>query len=119
MKVAYKIVIRENKRFRTLYHGNQGKRYLTTYTWLEADKKMVRDGSGGKEYLSGFHCFKHRLHAAKYLKRFSAKIKGERVIITCRVQGVRQKPTNKQVYLADRIMLVSMSNYNWGKALEN
>jgi len=109
VNVVYKIVLRENGRYKTLFNGVNKSRYLTKHTWITAEKKMVKDGSKSKPYLSGFHCFKHRLHATKYLKKF--RTKKDRVIVRCLANNnLRQKPTNSNVYLADKIKLI------WGDA---
>jgi len=51
MKTYYKIVEKHQDGLRTLFHGNKGSRILKTNIWLEANIKMVIDGSDGKKYL--------------------------------------------------------------------
>ena len=70
---------------------------------------MVKDGAGGREYLSGIHCFKELEIAVKYLSRFRNPT-GLR-IIPCEAKGLRQKPTNPDVWLADKIFIDSDIGY--------
>lgn len=100
--VAYKIILAEGK---TLFKAINGSRKLTFRTWLIANKKMVRDKyPDGKEYLSGFHVFKNRPNAIKYLKRFTTE--QDRIIVKCLVKGLRKKPTNSPVWLADEMFIL-------------
>jgi len=102
--IAYKIVEKDGNGYKTLFHGVEKSRKLPTNVWIKAEQKMVKDGSGGKEYLSGFHVFKTKEDAIKYFSIFLLK---RRTIIECFAKNLRQKPTNKKVWLADEIYIPS------------
>lgn len=104
MTEVYKIVgMSEFGNYKTLFHGVHGSKLLGRNIWIKADKKYVVDGSGGKCYLSGIHCFKNKKVAEKYLTRFSNT--EDKLIIKCEARNLRQKPTNKHVWLADEIYI--------------
>lgn len=96
----FKIVLSENDEYKTLFHGT---RVLEKGKWLKANKRLVRDGTGGRLYLSGFHVFREEKIAKEYLKKF--RTDKTRVIIKVKARGLRQKPTNDSVFLADEIKL--------------
>ena len=99
----YKIVEREGGQIRTLFHGVNRSRTLPKGAWLTAEKKWVRDGSGQALYLSGFHVLKTRALCEEYLKSFTTRVHLLH-IVECEVRGeVRVKPTNANVYLADKV----------------
>jgi len=56
--LAYKVlrIGKDNRPF-FLFHGLNRSRKIKTNTWLEAEEKMVIDGSGQTPYLSGFSYF--------------------------------------------------------------
>lgn len=101
--IVYKILEPHRGEYRTLFHGVNSCRILPIGEWIKAEKRMVKDGSGGKLYLSGFHCFKDAVKGLKYLNKFTNALKYR--VIECYGIGLRQKPTNKDVYLADEIMI--------------
>ena len=101
---VYKIVeMSEFGNYRTLYHGIMGTKLLGRGIWIQAVEKLVVDGSGGKCYLSGIHCFKDKEVAEKYLTRFSNT--DEKLVIKCYARNIRVKPTNPNVFLADQIFI--------------
>lgn len=104
--IVYKIVRRNKNILKTLYHGFHRSRVLPKNVWIKAEKKIVRDGSrkNSREYLSGIHCFKDIDTAVMYLLRF--KNIDNLKIYKCYAKGLRQKPTNENVYLADELMIV-------------
>lgn len=104
MTTWYKIVEKHTEGLRTLFHGNNGSRFLKTNTWLEANVKMVIDGSDGKRYLSGWHILRTRQNAIDFLKKFR-KRKELLHIVPCEVKNVRVKPSNKIVFLAQYIKI--------------
>jgi len=64
----------------------------------------VRDGSNGKEYISGFHVFLDRNDAREYFtKRF--RIQENRIIIECECKEIRKKREKGEVYLAKMLMV--------------
>jgi len=104
MTKAYKIVLLKNGKYTTLYHGINRSKSLLVGKWIIAEKKMVTDCGKGEPYLSGIHIFLDKEIAEKYLKRFRSN--KPRVIIECLTKGLRKKPSNSKVYLADRIKLL-------------
>jgi hypothetical protein len=100
-QVVYKIILAEGK---TLFKGINGSRTIPFNQWLIADKKPVKDKyPDGKEYMSGFHVFLDRDTAEEYLRRFRKPV--ERVIVKCLARGLREKPTNSSVHLADELYI--------------
>jgi len=103
MKTVFKIVLLEDGEYKTLFHGIDGSRKLPIDTIIEAEKKMRVDGGGQEPYLTGIHCFKDRKTAEDYLTNFRKP--ANRQVIKCWASGLRQKKTNKDVYLADTIYI--------------
>jgi len=102
VKKAYKIVLLKNGGYTTLYHGINKSKSLPVGRWIIAEKKMVTDCGKGDPYLSGIHVFLDREIAEKYLKRFRSN--KPRIIIACDAKGLRKKPSNEKVYLADSVL---------------
>ena len=103
MLEVYKIVIKDNDGYKTLFNTINGSRKLQINSWIKANIKLSIDGSGGKPYLTGIHCFKDNKKAIKYLNKF--RTKKNRIIIKCKAKGLRKKPTNSDVFLADEILI--------------
>jgi len=107
----YKIVEKHPDKLKTLFHGTNGSRTLELGVWLEAKIKMVRDGSGGKKYKSGWHIFKNYGDAVGFLEKFK-KRRELLCIVPCLASGnVRVKPSNSIVYLAERIKIYDTFSY--------
>ena len=104
-EIVYKIVLEDEDGYKTLFHGIEGSRRLPCNKWLRASIKYGVDGSKQKPYVTGFHCFKSNGKATEYLKKF--RTDKNRVIIICFVRGLRRKPTNVDVFLADEIFIPS------------
>lgn len=105
---VYKIVLLDHLLLKTLFRAIDGSRYLIYNRWLNANKQMGKDGANQEPYLTGIHCFKNRDVAIAYLSRF--RTEKNRIVIECQAEGLRRKPTNKNVYLADRIRILSILN---------
>lgn len=110
---VYKIILLKGK---TLFRGINGSRNISFDTWLQATKVLVRDKyPDGKLYLSGFHVFRCLDTAKNYLNRF--RTNEDRIIVTCKAKGLRKKPTNSPVWLADELHIsyydysISAGNY--------
>ena len=101
--IAYKIVEEKDAGLFTLYHGVNGSRRLPIGEWLEADERLVVDGSGQTPYLSGFHVFTTQSAAERYLPRFTAERSLE--IVRVEVGETRPKPTNGDVLLAAKMRI--------------
>ena len=83
----------------TLFHGRRD-RFLHGATY-KANVRMVSDG--GREYLSGFHCFPTIDIALSYKERFTRP--RDLVVEPVWVRSTRPKPTNPDVLLAEELML--------------
>ena len=99
--IAYKIVEKKNTGLFTLFHGVDGSRRLPIGSWLDADQRLVVDGSGQTPYVSGFHVFVEESTAERYLSRFTAERDLE--IVKVEIGKSRTKPTNGDVLLAARM----------------
>ena len=98
--MAYYKIVEWDGGPKTLFHGVGGSRRIQP-GWMEADKKMVRDG-GHKWYMSGFHVFKSIEVCREYLKKF----RKERELRVVEVLAENTRPKHDGgVYLADRIKL--------------
>ena len=94
---------KEGDLIKTLFHGVNGSRILPFDMWIDADRKLVSDGSGGTKYESGFHIFLTHGKAEEYLKKF--RTPRNRIIIRCETKAFKGKITNKDVFLAPRIFI--------------
>lgn len=100
-----------NIQFKTLFHGNCGSRIIPTDTWLQADEKMVHDGTAGTEYLSGWHVIPTREEAQHYRDKFTAKRPGSLDIVRVWTHNVRPKKHSRApIYLAEWIYLGAWPN---------
>jgi len=111
MEEVYKIIENKKGNYYTLFHGVDGSRLLPINTWLNANKRLVKDGSDGLIYESGFHCFLDLNIAHNYIRHFRKN--KNRTIIKCIANNIRQKPTNPNVYLADAIFIPSGDEKKW------
>jgi hypothetical protein len=75
---------------------------------MEAEQKLVIDGGGQREYLSGFNVLLSREKAVEYLQRFTAP--RDLRIARCDVFGLRPKPTNPDVWLARWLKIVEVED---------
>ena len=101
---AYRIVEElPNGKFKTLFHGIGGSRLLEVGKWYEAERKWVRDGGGQELYQSGFNVLLELHRCMDYVSRFRAPRTLR--LARCTVSGLRQKPTNEHVMLADRLRI--------------
>lgn len=92
--------------FRTLFHGNNGSRKLETDKWLEAEQKVVHDGSNGTPYTSGWHVIPTREEAEQYKAQFKSDRKGTLSIVRVWTIDVQKKLHSRSpVYLARWIFL--------------
>ena len=103
----YKIVEKHpDGGIKTLFHGVNRSRTIPKGKWLEAEEKMVRDGSCQTYYLSGWHILKTEEDAVEYLKRFKKRLE-LLSIVPCEAEEVRPKAhSNAPVFLAKRIRLL-------------
>jgi hypothetical protein len=106
-KQMFKIMIQDDKgNLKTLFHGLNGSKTLPRDVWLEANEKMVRDGSSKTWYLSGFHVLETKEECEEYLKFFKKPL--NRIIVPCLVKGeLRPKSHSRHpVYLAKFMKLI-------------
>lgn len=104
----YKIMIKdeESGELKNLFHGVNNSRTMPKNEWIEAEKKIVVDGSGQEPYVSGFHIFKNKEEAKSYLDS-NFRTEKNRVIVTCKARNLRSKERSRHdVYLADEIKLL-------------
>lgn len=110
---AYRIVeVGADGQLRTLFHGlpcaSRGRRsrVLAPGVWYEAEPRLVVDGGGQTPYLSGFNVLLDRAAMLQYLSRFRAPRTLR--IARCEVRGLRQKPANPEVFLAEWLKVVEV-----------
>jgi hypothetical protein len=91
---AFKIVELENGEIKTLFHGINNSRTMPTGVWLEADEKIVRDGSGDRYYISGWHTLPTYEDCVKYMSRFKNRT-DILTIVPCEIKDIRLKDHSK------------------------
>ena len=102
---GYRMVEITDGVIKSLFHATNGSRKFCFDRWIKADKKIVHDGSHGKEYVSGFHFLKDRAIAEKFFDR-NFRVKKNRYIVPCRVRkNIRRKVTGT-CWLADEIKFI-------------
>jgi len=89
----YRVVEYKDGKIYSLFHGRKGNREIPMGFWNMAVQKMVRDGSGGKYYPSGWHCFENYSDAENFFK--SLKKKANRMIVPCEARYIRPKEGNR------------------------
>ena len=104
---GYKIVLKDGNDIKTLFHAVNGTKTLQFDKWIKSHKKIVSDGKGGRKYISGFHFFLTKEKAKEYLINF--RTEKNRIIVKCYVRGYKPKLSNKDVYLADQILIPKQS----------
>jgi hypothetical protein len=106
--IGYRIVEIKNGKVMSLFHGTNKSREIKLDQWNTANKKMVRDGSNGEYYLSGWHTLTSREECQKFFMD-TFRIKENRYIIKCEVRGdIRLKHKGgrfKPCMLADEILI--------------
>jgi len=106
-KIYYKIMEKDGGNFKTLFHGNFGSRKVLKERWTRAQIRLkVKDGAGKKTYKSGWHIFKNKTLAHKYMKRFKNTRNDKLCIVKCYAAITRQKPTNPEVLLAEKLYII-------------
>jgi hypothetical protein len=105
--VGYRIVELKNGKVYSLFHGTNGSRIIPYDVWHKANIKIVKDGSKGTQYTSGWHFLKSEEDAINFLNRMF-KIKTNRFIVKCYVRGnIRPKEhsVKGKCWLADEIKI--------------
>lgn len=87
---AYKIFDKGKDGPKTLFHGLEGSRSLPVGKWLDAEIKLVTDGSRQEPYESGFHAYYTLDDVYNWLK--GAKNLEGRVVVKVEVKGCWEKP---------------------------
>lgn len=108
MRIYWKIAERQSDgAIKTLFHGVDGSRVIPWDKWIEAEEKMVNDGSG-PTYLSGWHVLPTYKDAYDYLQRFTTRI-DKLTILPCHVRRIRPKEHSPSpVKLARFLKLLSI-----------
>jgi len=106
---AYKIFDLGADGPKTLFHGLEGSRTLPVGKWLDAEIKLVTDGSRAEPYESGFHAYYTLDDIHEWLLR--AKNLDHRVVVKVEVKGCWEKPRAiRPTILAKRLKI---SDRNW------
>jgi len=105
----YKIVDKDRHgNFKMLFHGIKGSRIIPIGEWIRSEQKMVRDGSTGTQYTSGWHIMMNLYEAIEYMARFTSNSSLERVIVKVDVKGKiwakEHSPSN--VHLCEWIKII-------------
>lgn len=96
----YKIVDKNSDDFKTLFHGNNGSRILVEDTWLEADVRVVHDGTKGTPYLSGWHIIPTKDEALEYIGKFKKRRDDLKIIRVWAKDVWGKKHSPSAIYLA-------------------
>jgi hypothetical protein len=108
--LGYRIVEVRNGKIMSLFHGTNGSREIIPDVWNVCDSKTVRDGSGKKFYLSGWHFLSSRDDCENFFMKMF-RIKENRIVVPCEVRGdIRPKHPDgkgKPCLLANEILIKS------------
>ena len=114
MTEGYRIVeVKDGKVF-SLFHGTDRSREIPLCVWHKANKKMVKDGTNGKEYLSGWHFLESKDDAQSFFDRMF-RVKDNRRVVRCYVRGdIRKKNNSKKgsCWLANEILIKDSDLYD-------
>jgi hypothetical protein len=105
--IGYRIVEMKNGKPLSLFHGTNKSREIPLDCWHKADSKIVRDGSNGTLYQSGWHFLPSKEEANSFLERMF-RVRENRRVIKCYVKdNIRMKAHSKKggCLLADKIMV--------------
>jgi hypothetical protein len=104
-KYWYKIVERDAKGLKSLFHGNKGTRKLKTNKWMEAEIKYVKDGTSKTKYLSGWHIAPTYAECKQYLTYF--KNMKNKDIVKCQAKVIWPKSHSRHnIFLAKWIKIL-------------
>jgi hypothetical protein len=106
MAVGYKIFDRKRGKPNFLFHGNEGTKTVPLGQWRTATARPIHCHHTGRFlYTSGFHIFPSMDVAFDYLMRFTnVAVKSIAVVV---YEDAVPKPTNSDVLLAKRMMLLT------------
>lgn len=100
---AYRIVEEKNGEYYSLFHGTNRSRKLPRGIWIKADKKLVKDGTRGTYYRSGFHVLTSKEEAEKFFAKLF-RIYKNRKVIKVLAKGLRPKGHSRhEIFLADEM----------------
>jgi hypothetical protein len=101
--------------WRTLYKGLHGRRNLPLNSWLVAERKIAREGSGHR-YTTGWHVLPEDAAGvvAKYLKRFTST--DDLDLAAVAYSGGEKKPGRTSVWLAEYLFVTGI-RLPWDKAV--
>jgi hypothetical protein len=107
MRKYYKIMDCSSKGPKTLFHGNNGSKIIPMKEWVKASRyKLVTDGSGKTQYMSGWHVMESLEEAEEYL---GTKFKNlsNKIIVECYIaENIRPKTHSRaNVWLSQMIYL--------------
>jgi len=105
LKKVYKIFERDKEQgvIKNLFKGINNSRTLKAEQWYLANIKRGRD-SGDRWYITGIHCLPTRELAEDYLDNF--RVEKDRIVVECYTAGgLRNKPTNDNVILAEDLYI--------------
>ena len=105
---AYRICELKNDNLLTLFHSLNKTRILPINAWIEADIKIVSDGSKktSKKYMSGFHVLLNENECRNFVKKF--RVPRELVMVECEVNDDLRKKEHSpyNVYLANKMKIL-------------
>jgi len=107
MKHYYRFVDMKNGKMHSLFHKTNGTKELPLNQWIEADVKLVRDGSRktSTEYTGGWHVFTEFEETKKFLLKRFANLK-PKAIVKCKVKDIWKKEHSRNNILLVRHMLI-------------
>jgi len=88
----------------TLFHGVKGSRKLPLNIWIKSETKMVKEGTNGTLYKSGFHVLSSKEDVVKFAKVF--KNRKNRFIVKVDALNLRRKKNSKSpIFLAKKMRI--------------
>jgi len=94
--IVYRICNYRKGKLYSLFHGTNHTRYIPLNTWMKAEEKLMRDGSGKSYYISGFHVMPDLDEVRTWFNK-AFKFAQDRVIVKCEIKdgSLRKKDHSK------------------------
>ena len=98
-----------------LFHGIGGNKVIPTDKTIQAKESLVKDGTGGTQYLSGIHVLKDVDTAVDYLLEQNFVISITKIIVPVFCSFIRRKVhARSEVWLASNMILFQK---DWNQAI--
>lgn len=101
--VAYKVFESKDGDPYFMFYGINGSRRVELDKTLKCVKKLVRDGTGKRWYMSGFHVYADKNVLQQFLK--TLKIRKDRYVVEVQAPVITRKHERSKAHLAEEIVV--------------